>query len=303
MKASDQRAASTDVQGRDMTDGPGFHGLDEDLRRVAAEGFELADRLCRGCGQMHALWPYIRLARATSAGSEEATSRLQSVLADQIAAGRKDVLIAGAADTGALATVARAGAGRALDIVVLDRCETPLELCRRQAQHWSLPIATLHEDLGRLDRPGRFDIVFAHGTLHFIELDRRTDVLARMRRTLRPGGRLVLRANAGGRIGGELAGEGRDGYPAWVAEELARIGVALPEPADAFRERLRMHAMSREAREGAFAAPEEIKAALTQAGFVIRDWLELGVKLSAPVEDFQSKAGKRRFLAVAEPAA
>jgi SAM-dependent methyltransferase len=301
MKTSD-RTTSIDAQGRDMTDRAGFHRFDEDLRRVAAEGFELANRLCRGCGQMHALWPYIRLARATSAGSDDATALLQSVLADEIAAGRKDVLIAGAADTGALATVARAGIGRAPNIVILDRCETPLESCRRLAQRWSLPIATLHEDLGHFDRPGQFDIVFAHGTLHFIDPDRRIDVLARMRRALRPGGRLVLRANAGRRIGGDLVGEGRDGYPAWVAQELARIGVPLPEPADAFRERVRLHAISREDREGAFGTAEEIEAALRQAGFAIRDWQELGVKLSASVEDFQSKTGKHRFLVVAEPA-
>jgi SAM-dependent methyltransferase len=285
-----------------MKDDSGSHGFDEDLRRVAAEGFEMAGRLCRGCGSFHALWPYLRLARATSAGSEDVTSVIHSVLAEQMAAGRKDVLIAGAADTGVLAMVAGAGAGGPVNIVVLDRCETPLELCRRLAQRWALPIATLHEDLGNLHRPAHFDIVFAHGTLHFFNPDRRVDVLARMRRALRPGGCLVLRANAGGRIEGELTGEGRDGYPAWVPEELARIGVPLPEPAEAFRERLRMHAVSREHREGAFATAEEIKATLVQAGFAIRDWREVGGTLSAQVQDFQSKTGKRRFLVVAEPA-
>jgi SAM-dependent methyltransferase len=282
-------------------DGPGPHRFDEDLRRVAAESFELAGRLCRGCGSFHALWPYLRLARATSAGLEGATSLLQSVLAELMAEGRRDVLIAGAADTGVLATIVRATSRHPPGIVVLDRCETPLESCRRLARRWALPVATLHEDLGNLDRPAHFDIVFAHGTLHFLDPDRRADALVRMRRALRPGGRLVLRANAGGRIEGELTGAGRDGYPAWVPEELARIGVPLPEPAQAFRERLRMHAVSREHREGAFATAEEIRAALMQAGFAIRDWREVGGQLSAPVEDFQSKTGKRRFLVVAEP--
>jgi SAM-dependent methyltransferase len=250
---------------------------------------------------MHALWPYLRLARATSAGSEEATSLLQSVLAEQIAAGRMDVLIAGAADTGALATVACAGVGHQPNILVLDRCETPLELCRRLAQRWSLPIATQHEDLECLDRPGHFDIVFAYGTLHFIDPDRRIDVLSRMHRALRPGGRLVLRANAGRRIEGELTRRGREGYPAWVPEELARRGVPLPEPAEAFRDRLRRHAASRENREGAFGAPGEIKSALALSGFTICDWREVGVALNAPVADFQAKTGKRRYLVVAEP--
>jgi hypothetical protein len=85
-----------------------------------------------------------------------------------------------------------------------------------------------------------------------------------------------------------------------VPEELSRIGVPLPEPS-AFRERLRLHAMSREHREGAFGTPEEIQALLASAGLATSEWLELGVKLSAPVQEFVSKTGKRRFLAIAEP--
>lgn len=284
--------------GRAMTSGPPYH---EDLPHIAAEGFELANRLCRGCGQLHALWPYIRLARATSAGLEDASSLLQSALSRLIAAGRRRVLVAGSADTGLLALVARAGAGHPLDIVVLDRCETPLELCRRLAQRWSLPIATLHEDLNALDRPATFDVVLVYGTLHFIAPDRRAEVLARMRRSLRPDGRLVLRVNASRRIAGDLTEEGRDGYADWVPDELSRIGVPLPEPPEAFRERLRLHAMSREHREGAFGTPEEIRALLVAAGLVTSEWLELGVKLSAPVQEFVAKTGKRRFLAIAEP--
>jgi len=281
-----------------MTSGPVCH---EDLPRIAAEGFQLAGRLCRGCGQLHALWPYIRLARATSAGLEDASSQLQSVLTELIAAGRRDVLVAGSADTGLLALVARAGAGHPLDIVVLDRCKTPLELCRRLAQCWSLPIATLHEDLNDLDRRGQFDILLVHGTLHFLAPDRRAEVLARMRRSLRPDGRLVLRVNVSRRIQGDLTEEGRDGYADWVPEELSRIGVPLPEPLEAFRERLRLHAMSREHREGAFGTPEEIQALLAEASLVTREWLELGVKLSAPVQEFVAKTGKRRFLVIAQP--
>jgi SAM-dependent methyltransferase len=281
-----------------MTSGPGFH---EDLRHIAAEGFQLANRLCRDCGQLHALWPYIRLARATSAGLEDATSQLQSELTALIAANRRDVLVAGSADTGLLTLLARSGAGYPLDIVVLDRCETPLELCRRLAQRWSLRIATLREDLVDLDRPGSFDIVLVYGTLHFLAADRRADVLARMRRSLRPNGRLVLRINTSRPIEGDLTEEGRDGYADWVPDELNRIAVPLPEPPEAFREHLRVHAKSRENREGAFNSPEDIRALLTQAGFATRDWLEIGVKLSEPVQEFVEKTGKRRYLVIAEP--
>src|ERR1700681_3505469 len=75
--------------------------FDEDLPQLAAESFVLSKGRCRSCGRMHALWPYIRLARA-STGIEAASSRLQSVLTAIIAEGRRNILIAGAADTGLL---------------------------------------------------------------------------------------------------------------------------------------------------------------------------------------------------------
>jgi hypothetical protein len=60
------------------------------------------------------------------------------------------------------------------------------------------------------------------------------------------------------------------------------------------RERLRIHAKSRENHEGAFGAPEDIRALLAQAGFATRDWLEIGAKLNEPVQEFVAKTCKRR---------
>jgi SAM-dependent methyltransferase len=273
--------------------------LDEDLPRVAAESFALAGQLC-SCGPIHALWPYIRLARA-STGVEAAASQLESRLAALIGDGRRGVLIAGAADTGLLALVARAAGTHPADIIVLDRCAAPLESCRRLARRWSLPIETLHQDLLTLDAPARFDLVLVHGTLHFIAADRRADVLARLRRALRPGGRLVLLFNTSRPIAGDLVPENRDGYADWVIEELDRRAIPLPEDRPGFRARLRAHAQERETREGAFGDAEDAWALLAGAGFSVRDRCEIGVTLAAPVQSFVAKISKRRFLAIAEP--
>jgi SAM-dependent methyltransferase len=285
---------------------PGSSNFDEDLPQLAAESFVLSKGRCRSCGRMHALWPYLRLARA-STGAEAASSRLQSVLSALIAKGRRNVLIAGAADTGLLAQVARAGGDADPQITVLDRCGTPLELCRRQAQHWSIRIRTALVDLRHFD-PGQrrpespaFDVVLVHGTLHFIAAEHRADVLKRLRRALAPGGRLVLLFNTSRRIAGPLTSQGRDGYADWVIDELARIAVPLPEPPDAFRARLRRHATRREDREGAFAAPEDVDALLGEAGFEVCERFEITTTLADPVKTFVAKIDKRRFLAVAAP--
>ena len=146
----------------------------------------------------------------------------------------------------------------------------------------------------------RFDIVLVHGTLHYIPADRREDVLARLRRTLRPGGRLVLLFNVSEALAGSLASEGRSRYADWVIEELTRLRVPLPEPRDAFAERLRVHAENREHREGAFRRPEMVQDLMAGAGFAVLDLIEIGLALADPMQHFVSRMAKRRFLAVAE---
>jgi SAM-dependent methyltransferase len=281
---------------------PDRSGIDEDLPRLAAESFELSKSLCRACGQVHALWPYIRLARA-STGVEAPASYLQSVLTALIAEGRRTLLIAGAADTGLLALVSRASADadRDADIAVLDRCEAPLALCRRWAARTSQRLATQHQDLRDLNEAQRFDLVLVHGTLHFIAAPERPDVLSRLRRSLADGGRLVLLFNTSAPVVGVLARQGRDDYADWVLAELTRIAVALPEPQDAFRARLIDHAAERENREGAFTMPEDVDSLLATAGFTLQKRVEVGVQTVGAVQHFLAKIRKRRFLIIAAP--
>src|SRR4051812_43068932 len=142
---------------------------------------------CGDCRNQHALWTYLRLTRA-STGAERQDSKLEAELRDFLAEGRRNVLIAGAQDTGLLALVARAGADLEPDIAVLDICETPLKLCERLAGTWTLPIEIIRQDLYGLDIERRFDLVLVHGTLNFIAADRQAEVLRRLQRAMRPGG-------------------------------------------------------------------------------------------------------------------
>jgi len=273
----------------------------EDLPRLAAENFAIANSNCRSCGHMHALWPYIRLARA-STGVEEASSRLDPVLSELIAEGHRRVLIAGSQDTGLLASVARAAGTSAIEITVLDRCASPLESCCRLAEAWSLPIDTMHQDLMNLEVKDRFDLALVHDTLTYIPPDRRVDVLIRLRHALHPAGVLVLFFNTSNRIVGELRSEGRGRYATWVIDELQRLGVPLPEERETFADRLRVHAENREGREGTFSRPEEVHELLIKSGFDVHRSFEIDVKLVKPMQDFVSKLSKRRFLTIAEVA-
>ncbi len=208
-----------------MPDQPDYH---EDIRSLAAEAFGLAERHCGVCRPMHSLWPYLRLARA-STGAEGARSHLEPVLRHAFASGQRKVLIAGSCDTGVLALTARAGTGHDLAVTVLDACATPLALCSQFAAAWSLPLATMRVDLQDIELDAAFDLVVVHGTLHFVPPERQQDVVTRLARALGPRGLLVLLYNTSQRLAGELSRESRQNYSGMVMSELERLGVPLPE--------------------------------------------------------------------------
>ncbi len=272
----------------------------EDLPRVAADAYELADRLCGDCRDLHALWPYARLTRA-STGVEQQQSELEAQLRACFDLGLRDVLIAGAADSALLAHVARAGALHRIRITVLDICETPLELSRRFAKQWALPIETVKQDLFELDVTHRFDVVLMHGTLNFIAADRHAQVLRRIRRAVRPGGRFLLLFNTSRQPAAGRALETRAEYADFILGELKRLGIPLPDREPAMRERLVARAQQREGRDAQFSNPDEVASQVKAAGFNVLSCGATGTALAQPADALLAQFSKRRFTLIAEP--
>ena len=219
---------------------------------------------------------------------------------EQFESGRRKVLIAGAADTGVPALVARVGAGYGIDMVVLDRCDTPLELNKQFFQRGSFPIRTMKCDLTLLDARAEFDVVVAHSVLQMIAADRRADVLFRLGRSLRSGGRLLHVYNAGQSMSGGMLPAYRESYGRWVCEHLDRDNVSLPETRDVFRARLDAYALERQTREGAFRDADEVDRLSEAAGLNVNQRLEIEAKLANPMLKLASKVSRRRFISVAE---
>jgi SAM-dependent methyltransferase len=267
----------------------------EDLAQLAATQYRLADRYCESCRNYHAMWPYRRIARSVGAAAAGAQA-VEATLAESFGAGRRRVLVAGAADSGLLALTARAGAAYDVDIVVLDRCRTPLEACRQFSERWSLRAEVQHADLTRFEAPASFDIVLAHSVLMFIAPAQRVDVLARLRRALRPNGRLVHFANVGAPIPHESLPEYRARHVESTLAELERHGVALPEARDVFSQRFE------EPREGTFNHLDHLLALHEQAGLDVTSRIDVEVRLALPLRQAAAKLGKRRYILVAEPA-
>jgi SAM-dependent methyltransferase len=272
----------------------------EPLSDLAAHAYQLSDRLCESCRDLHALWPYIRLSRS-STGVEVEGSQLTHVLRRLIADGRRDLLIAGAADTGLLTLVTRAGAGHFVNIAVLDICETPLELCRRLAKQWSMPIETLREDLRELNVRQQFDLILVHGTLHFIDESGRLRAVRRMRDSLRPNGRMVLLFNTSKARALKAEDNVHAEYAAAVLRELKHQHVPLPDNEAIIYDRLAAHSRRRQLREGAFVKPIDAKLLLETAGLKAISCDQINVRLSSEAAGFVTRISKQRFMVVAEP--
>lgn len=270
----------------------------EDLQHLAASAFDLSGRLCGNCRDLHAVWPFLRLARA-STRVKNGKSVLDQVLAELIGEGRQRVLVGGARDSGILALVARAAADRKIDISVIDICMTPLELCRRFAERWSLQIETACEDLAHLEREREFDIVLIDGTLSYLPQHQHEQALHCIAHSLRQNGRLVLLFKTGEPLPGALAAQHSEGYSRWLIGELNRVRVPLPEPDDVFAARLRADTQGRMARDCAFTSPEQVDALLQSAGFTIQTRREIRVDLVDPMQRPIPKIDQRRYLTIA----
>lgn len=270
----------------------------EDLQQLAAEACDVARRLCSSCKNFHLLWPYLRLAKASGGDVDE--PHFRNALNRLLSGRSQKVLIAGAADTGLLAVVARA-ASSSPGIVVLDRCETPLELCRRFAHRWSLPVETLHLDLMALDIGPIFDVVVAHSLLQFIPADHRVAVLSNLRRSLRPDGRLLIVFRTSSRIEGSLLQKYRETYSKSLIERLEEMNIPLPERREDFRRRVDDYSEERRTREGAHQNRTDVEQLIEAAGFSIEQLTSIEANISAPFRQLTAKINKQRFLMVAKP--
>jgi ubiquinone/menaquinone biosynthesis C-methylase UbiE len=270
----------------------------EDLRQLAAEACDVARRLCGSCKNFHLLWPYLRIAKASGGDVDEPLFR--AALNRLLSGCGQKVLIAGAADTGLLAVVARA-ASSGPEIVVLDRCGAPLELCRRFANRWSLPIETLQMDLMELNVGSRFAVVVVHSLLQFIPTDRRVDVLSRLRRSLRPDGRLLIVFRTSKRIEGSLLREYRETYSKSLIKSLDKMKIPLPERREDFRRRVDKYSEERRTREGAHQNRSDVEQLIEAAGFSIEELTLIEANQSTPFRQLTAKIDKQRFLMVAKP--
>jgi SAM-dependent methyltransferase len=245
----------------------------EDLLGEAREVHAIAARHCaapgqRDCGWYHASLPTLRLLGVfDSPGSDD--DFMLPAFEREIARGARRILVSGCADAAMLARVAAClgDAPQSCAVVVLDRCRTPLELCRNYASRHGLAVELVHSDI--LDyRAPPFDLICTHSFLSFFDAPARHELARVWWRLLHPGGCAVTaqRIRAGAPTG--LVGYGEAESLA-LADDAARrasergeaAGVstqAAREAAEAWTRHYYAHAIGSEA---------ELRAPFVDAGF------------------------------------
>ena len=246
----------------------------EDLLREAREVHAIAARHCAApgqedCGWYHASLPTLRLLGVfDSPGSDD--DFLLPAFDAEFARGARRVLVSGCADAAMLARVAAClPAGERVEVVVLDRCRTPLELCRDYAARHGLTIELVHRDI--LDYAAEpFDLVCTHSFLSFFDGPAREQLGRAWWRLLRPGGCVVTaqRIRVGAPPG--LVGYG-ESEAKTLAEDAARRADARVRETGvgAGDARACANAWTRNYYAHAIGSEDALRSPFTDAGFVL----------------------------------
>ena len=172
-------------------------GLDEPLALSAPIARRLAPSLCRrdpatgdSCAWNHGLWQILRLLGLVVTPVHHAEFFRDALFALTDPGRPIRILVSGSADYAMLAQVLCAARAQreALQVTVLDVCETPLMLNRWYAEHASCPVQTACSDILDYEPAEQFDAVCTHSFLAMFPHERRPDLLAKWSELLRPGG-------------------------------------------------------------------------------------------------------------------
>ena len=196
------------------------------LVELACLQTELAEHSCSAiCRDYHAAWPVLRAAGLVG-GIDADRGPVLDILGRLFCsnAGRR-ILIAGCADSALLSLIAGAAPATS-QITIVDRCRTPIDVCRRVAAP-GLSLQTLQADLLNYKPEEPFDLVVCHSLLPFFRDAERRELLRRFAAWLVPQGSLVLAVRLKPPAHGEAHEQPDTGQ--WVATRVAEARKALAE--------------------------------------------------------------------------
>ena len=219
----------------------GPDGLEE-MNRVLAESVPLARQWAKemcwcapgsgeSCAWYHGAWQTLRLLGIVTTLAQQSDLYIDALRPLIAGGGYKRVFLSGSADYGLLSVVLEAFSQEAAtpEITVVDRCKTPLELCRWYAERCGYTIETAQSDLQSFRAAAPYDLICAHSLLSCVPLEHHADVVATWHSLLRPGGILMMANNL---YIGNTAKESRF-TPEQISayqERVAKAALTCPHP-------------------------------------------------------------------------
>lgn len=182
---------------KDQTISDHHHGAKvvEPMAALARFAFDWADALCdpaHGCVDYHRMWSmvrYLEMGGALPEGEDFFDAELPTVARD----GAARVILSGGADTGVMTLAVNAcfRSGITPEIVMIDRCSTPLQQCRLFAAQIGADFQGIQATVDRLDVPPA-DAVLAHSFMPFFPHEARLGLFEAWSRNLRIGGKVLM---------------------------------------------------------------------------------------------------------------
>ena len=184
------------------------------------------------CLWYHRVWQYLRLLGVISSVRTN-TNFFTRTFRDRARTGRRPrVLVSATADYSMLAHLKSAydQEGAALEVTVVDRCETSLMLNRWYADRYQVALATASSDVVDYATEHPFDLICTHNFLGRFDTASRGGLVAHWHALLRPGGLVVttqrIRPNT------------RHAHSHYTAEEARALSEQVTASARAFLPRL-----------------------------------------------------------------
>jgi len=154
----------------------------------------IAKRECRyDCLWYHGFWPLLRRLGLGTAPEDHASFYAAGLDDRGMPGGPTRVLVCGAADSAMprLAHRALSDRGCRTELVVLDRCATPLAITREEFAPDGLAVSTVHGDVMEAQFAQPFDVIVTHSFLGYFSEPEREALFRRWADWLRPDGRVL----------------------------------------------------------------------------------------------------------------
>jgi hypothetical protein len=219
--------------------------LDHNIRRV----LDYAPRHCNYCLNYHMIYTIRRSIAGVGRVARDRdqlvarigeTIRARSGSSDPI-----DVVVVGVADSQILAICAHAAFIQGPELfarvrfTVLDRCDTPLQLCRDFGLRHGLPLETRTVDLVETREAFAGDIVVSHSLFNYVPLEHHVTVLSKIGGWLKPDGWLLFSASVRTQDLQSSIGERDDQATRRIRAALDSGALQIAEPREVFEARLK----------------------------------------------------------------